>query len=96
MPLELGLLCLLLSYGYILAGAMSETDCCLRQWPMKRLAGDHHNLAMLYVSVCIVRQHSALLTTGSSMSSKCGWKALQTPGPSFKRTQCPEANGQGP
>ena len=78
MPLELGLLCLLLSYGYILAGAMSETDCCLRQWPMKRLAGDDHNLAMLYMSVCIVRQHSALLSAcmGSNMSSKSGWKAL--------------------
>ena len=59
-PLELALLCLLLSYGYIWAGAMSETGCCLQQWPMKRLAGNDYKLLMLCMRVCNVRQHPLL------------------------------------
>ena len=60
--LEPALLCLLLSYGSISAGAMLETGCCLQQWPMKRLAGNNQKLVMLYMHVCILRQHSLLLS----------------------------------
>ena len=70
-PLEPDLLCLLLSYGSISAGAMLETGCCLQQWPMKRLAGNTHDLVMLYMRVSIVRQHSLLLSAciGNNLSS---------------------------
>ena len=70
-PLEPDLLCLLLSYGSISAGAMLETGCCLQQWPMKRLAGNKHDLVMLHMHLCIVRQHSVLLNRriGGNLSS---------------------------